>query len=543
MNTQEYLLSHGLSKAFVTKKLHWNIKEDRIDIPVHDIDGTTPYTRTRMLSGDAKFLITPGVRPSIPYGIDRIQDATDIVFCEGEPDTARLLQSGIPAITFPSGVTSAHSIDPKYLDLLKGRTIHIALDNDDAGQSQVLPLANLLASHGATAKILSFPSSYKDICEYLIDHTTEDFYSLMENAKDADQSRLETFASQFPILTTTEFLATNYPQPKWLISPLIRMDGISLLVGESGTGKTIFSLQVAKAISDGSLFIDKYPSTQLNTLILDKENTPADIQKLAISMGINTPNIHHLFTAEDYQLMDETGHPTPFAESLTLYTAHHHIQVVILDSVIDFLIGDENTSTDVAKNILVWKSIFPGITLLGIHHEGKAPLHGRRSASDRIRGSSVWKSAAQSILSLSVIDPLDPSTILVEHTKVRGGAKCQPFEIHMDITHHDSETQVTGYSFLREVTEEKLTSEKCKDAIVSFLAKNPKIFYSYDQIIQSINNEDFSMRTIRESINDMCEIKDLEKIGKGGRGDAFKVRLTNANSYQEVENYLASETV
>jgi hypothetical protein len=239
--------------------------------------------------------------------------------------------------------------------------------------------------------------------------------------------------------------------------------------------------------------------------------------------------------------MDENGLPTPFANNLTLYIKTNNITTIILDSVIDFLIGDENSSVDVAKNILVWRSIFPNCTILGIHHEGKAPIKGKRSSSDRIRGSSVWKSAAQSILSLSVINPLDPATLLVEHTKVRGGAKCKPFEIRMDIKQLPTESIVTGYTFMREVTEEKITSEKAKDAVIEYLAKNPKLFYTIPDITEAIRNDDFTDRTIRTIINEMCDIKDLERIGKGLKNDPYKVRLINANSYQEVEEFMDTQ--
>lgn len=542
MDTKEYLIEHGLSASFVTKKLKWKLFTDRIEIPVFDIHGNLAYTRTRMLSGNQKFLSQQGAKLTIPYGIDSLLESDEVVFCEGEPDAAKLKQSGIPAVTFPSGVASVSSIAPEYLALFSNKTVYVTLDTDQAGQQAVPKLVKTLEEAGAFVKILSLPSSVKDVCEYFADHTIEDFYSLMQSSQSSEDITLSTFSEQYPILSTKEFINNEYPSPVWLVDSLIRMDGISLIVGESGTGKTIFTLSLAKAVSSGSLFLNKFETTPFRVLMLDKENTPADIQKLCLSMQIDSDSIFHLFTPEDYQLLTETGEPTPFSRYLTLFTKKNNIDVVILDSVIDFFIGDENSSVDVAKNINTWRSIFSSSTILGIHHEGKSSPHAKRSASDRIRGSSVWKSAAQSILSLSVINPLDPATLLVEHTKVRGGAKCQPFEIHMDIAKgqgsDNTATSVLGYSFVRELTEEKLATEKAEDAIITFLAKEPKRFFTYQDIVAAIENEEFSRRTIETSVRNMCDAKNLISRGKGGKNDPFRFQIANASSYKDVEEFI-----
>lgn len=546
MDSKEYLLNHGLDEEFVTKRLGWKLHPDKIEIPVFNLEGKKAYTRYRMFTGEHKFLTEKGAKLNQLYRIAQAAKAETIIFCEGEPDCAKLWQEGFPATTFPSGVKSLTSTSTpegqarvnEIVAPLFGKTIYLCLDNDEAGQSTVQKFAKILRSINCQVHIVTLPKQYKDVCDYFVGgQTKDDFTQIINTSPTYEQTILAKYSQQYPILDNQTFHTTTYPPAKWLIDKLIRIGGISFLVGESGTGKTIASLSIAKAVSEGSSWLDKYPSTQMKVLIVDKENTPADIQKLYKTMGIRNDNIFNFFTEDDYQLVGEDNKPTEIADYLSLFVKTNNIGLVILDSAIDFLIGDENSSGDVATNINHWRNIFAPASILTIHHDSKQDPRYKKKSADRMRGSGVWLSSAQSVLSFSVISPANPEELLVEHAKVRGGAKSKPFQIKMMVRPDPvkpEETIVDGYKYIREVNEVKLKMEETKKAIIEFLTDHPTEGFSSKEIIDNLRGVIDNPRNISTALPILTSDGDIEKGGSGKRGDAFVYKICVSNMSEKL---------
>lgn len=545
MDAKEYLLNHGLDEEFVTKRLGWKLHPDKIEIPVFNLEGKKAYTRYRMFTGEHKFLTEKGAKLNQLYRISQAIKNETIIFCEGEPDCAKLWQEGLPATTFPSGVKSLTSTSTpegqarvnEIIAPLFGKTIYLCLDNDEAGQSTVTSFAKVLKSINCQVHIVTLPEQYKDVCEYLKENSNTDFYSVIKSSPTYEQTILAKYSQQYPILDNQTFHSTEYPPSKWLIDKLIRIGGISFLVGESGTGKTIASLSIAKAVSEGSPWLDKYPSTQMKVLIVDKENTPADIQKLYKTMGIKNDNIFNFFTEDDYQLIGEDNKPTEVAEYLSLFVKTNNIGLVILDSAIDFLIGDENSSGDVATNINHWRNIFSPASILTIHHDSKQDPRYKKKSADRMRGSGVWLSSAQSVLSFSVLSIAHPEELLVEHAKVRGGAKSKPFQIKMKIRPDPfkaNETIVEGYEYVREVNEVKLKIDEAKKSIIEFLSQSPTQSFTAKEITDNLKGQIDNPRNISTALPMLIEEGDIEKDGSGKRGDPFVYKMCVSNMSEKL---------
>lgn len=536
MTPQEYLTSHSLKEPFV-KERGWEWDDQKITIPIFDESGKFLYNKYRQLSGDVKFTADPGSHPTL-YMAEHITKLTEVVLCEGEPDCVRLWQAGVPAVTGTFGVST---FSTKLATPLKGKTVYICLDTDEPGQEAVQKYYRVLTEVGATPKILNLPTGYKDTSEYLTDnHTKADFNQLKANSLTQEEQLFNKFSQSYPILDNQTFHTTTYPPTKWLVDKLIRIGGISILVGESGTGKTIASLSIAKAISEGTPWLDKYPTTQMKVLILDKENTPSDIQRLYQTMGIRNPNIFNFFTEDEYNLIDEKGNPSEMANYLSIFIRTNNIGLVILDSAIDFLIGDENSSGDVATNINLWRTIFTPASILTIHHDGKQDPRSKKKSADRMRGSSVWLSAAQSVLSFSVLSPLNPSQLMVEHSKVRGGAKSKPFQIEMVIRpdpFHPTETIVDGYKYIKELNIVKLVGDKTKEAILEFLEKHIETVFTAKEIFDEIGSEEIKQKNVGIALPQLARDGEIEKVsGCGAKGTAFGYKMCVSNVLENIEN-------
>lgn len=351
-------------------------------------------------------------------------------------------------------------------------------------------------------------------------------------------------SKKYPILDNTTFFTKEYPPQKWLIDKLLRIGGISFLVGESGTGKTLVSLSIAKAISEGSLWLDHFPTTQMKVLIIDKENTPVDIQKHYQSMNIQSPNIYNFFTEENYDLLNKQAKLTPIAIYLQSFIKENDIGLVILDSAIDFLIGEENDSQTVAANINGWKEMCGQATILSIHHFKKADMRIKVKAADMLRGSSVWLSSAQSVLAFSVASLNNPEFLIVEHAKTRSGRKQKPFEIEMTIRadyRNLTETVVTGFKYVKEVSELKLKIDTAKEATLKLLTDNPDTEYTATEIKGLLATQGVIDKNIDLALPQLVQEGEIyNSSGTGVRGSpkAYKVCVTNMleNIIKEEEN-------
>lgn len=344
---------------------------------------------------------------------------------------------------------------------------------------------------------------------------------------------------RFPIVLASSFVKMEFPTSSWIIEKLIKKGGISFIIGEPGTGKTIASLSIVKAISTSTPWLDKFPAMKAKVLVLDKENSPADIQSLYKTLGINNDNVYNLFTEEDYEFITDKGKITEVGTYLQTFIKEKNIDVVIMDSAIDFLKGDENSSIVVATNINKWREICGDASILAIHHEGKQDPRNKKKAADRSRGSSVWVSSAQSIISLSVMSQESPEKLIVEHTKVRGAKKMRPFQIEMIIRpdpFHPNETVVDGYKYIREIEAVKLTEDKTKEAIIDFLEKHLDTVFTSQEIFDEIGSDEIKQRNIGMALPKLANDGDIQKLsGYGAKGNAYGYKMCVSNVLESAE--------
>lgn len=217
---------------------------------------------------------------------------------------------------------------------------------------------------------------------------------------------------------------------------------------------------------------------------------------------------------------------------------------MILDSAIDFLIGEENDSQTVAANINGWREMAGSATLLSIHHFKKADIRIKVKAADMLRGSSVWLSSAQSVLAFSVVSLDHPEFLIVEHAKARSGRKQKPFEIEMDIRpdyRNPEETVIGGFKYVKEVSDIKLKIDTAKEAVLKLLSDNPDTEYTATEIKSILTPQGVIDKNIDLALPQLAQEGEIyNSSGTGVRGSpkAYKVCVTNMleNIIKEEEN-------
>ena len=153
--------------------------------------------------------------------------------------------------------------------------------------------------------------------------------------------------------TTNQHIFTIYTEPlgfdpslstlHWLWEQRLPLAGITLLDGDHGTGKSLFSLQLAARVSSGTPMLDNTTTKPSGVIIVTPHihATTTQLPRLA-AMGANLPNIEILsyVPADTPNSTTHTYRPFSFPEDLTyLFEAVDRVnaRLIILDPFINLL--------------------------------------------------------------------------------------------------------------------------------------------------------------------------------------------------------------
>lgn len=410
---------------------------------------------------------------------------------EGEIDSIVLYKHfGIPAWSASTGGASKTVFRNHLEEFASFKKIFLLYDSDTAGKHGARDVAMILGVE--KCHIVECP--VKDWSDFFaLGYTREDFALLLQRAKPAievlkttreDGKEDETDSkSKYLIVSNEEFLKMNFPKNPWLIQSIIRARGITVVAGDGGTGKSLFVLFMLLSILEGSEWLGEFDVPEpKKVLLLDKENDNENIQTNLKSMGITNKNLHIAMYPPSFQLMEfnsdtKMWQKTKAAELLHEHVVNQGIQVVVLDSFVDFFQGNENDPVQIAEFAASCQEIFPNCAIIIIHHESKPAQNSpQRKAGHRMRGSTHIYNMLGSALSISVNDLEKPEIIYVEHSKVRGGEKQKPFEVKMVIEldpDNKKETVVRGFEYLGEASPIRRKIDEAKQEIMNIAREHP----------------------------------------------------------------------
>ena len=190
----------------------------------------------------------------------------------------------------------------------------------------------------------------------------------------------------FTIDEVSDFKATEAR-----IEGVMSTGALIILVGQSGSGKTFYALEMAASLSDGSDFFGNKVK-QSSVLYVDlegrlhmrnriralKQHKNRDSSKLSIAFG-------------DLDLATESGQAI-----LTEKSASY--DVVIIDTFRASHSANENDSGEMASVLtFLLRLTWQGKNVILVHHSGKQG----ESENSKIRGSSAIRAAANSVIFLS----------------------------------------------------------------------------------------------------------------------------------------------
>jgi DNA primase len=155
---------------------HLKFPKHELIIFWRDADDRVTTLQRRVLHSGAesrKYVFPSGRAPIQPYGVERLADdvaTTDIAYVEGATDVlayrALCAHSGYRRVVL--GLPGVSAWRPGWAEHARGRTAHIALDADEAGDRAATRIAEDLRRAGAVRVLRQRPRGAKDWAQLLV---------------------------------------------------------------------------------------------------------------------------------------------------------------------------------------------------------------------------------------------------------------------------------------------------------------------------------------------------------------------------------------
>lgn len=214
-----------------------------------------------------------------------------------------------------------------------------------------------------------------------------------------------------------DMLTTAAPPIKWLIRDFMPANKVCLLTAPGGTGKSLFTLQLAFSVSGGATLAGQWTDIEPgSTLVVSAEDDRDDVHRRLQAIletytddfSLDTDYIDHLLQAvtagfhhismvgKNAHLTHKKGNQCELTEGvtkiITLARAIPDLKLIIFDPVSRFRGGDENSQEDVTRFVEALEKIkqATGATILAVHHANKASM--REGGADQqyaARGASA----------------------------------------------------------------------------------------------------------------------------------------------------------
>ena len=229
-------------------------------------------------------------------------------------------------------------------------------------------------------------------------------------------------------------MAKEWPENPFWMTPYIPQGAVILFYGRAGIGKSAVTWQLAQAIQLGEP-IWGMPTQQTNVLYLELD-TPENLMtqrfKQAEPTFVPAFSIATEAISWDYRQF-LSPNPTGDAEHVmhTLSDMHRDYQygVVFIDALREVVPGDLSASGIARRVYDAFKTIFPGSSLVFIHHERKsgAQVFGASDPLQSAAGSMEFINVAQVALRFH----RKGRDTWLEHGKSQASAEFEPLPISL----------------------------------------------------------------------------------------------------------------
>ena len=336
----------------------------------------------------------------VPFQLPKFSGAETIYVPEGEKDCESLARFGLVGTTNAGGGNAKWRTE--YNQHFKGKQVVILPDNDPPGRDHGLDVAANLYGVAQSVKILYLPGlpDKGDVSDWIQAGGTGD--QLAALVKESSEWEPAQESLNVKIVSADVFLATEIERPSAIIGSGIFMGGSGLiLTGESGIGKSLFSIELAVKLSKGLSVWNYGVDKPYKILFIQKENPDYSVQTRLrrICKGLEARSITNIFMVE--RTFDADIGKTDDLEKMQRLIKKTGAEIVILDPLSSYHSANENNNIAMRQvlNGLTGISVAIGCSWIVLHHEGK-PSDGKLDKW-RFRGASSIRDWADTMIGLT----------------------------------------------------------------------------------------------------------------------------------------------
>lgn len=388
--------SHGL-----------RIEGDRLLISLIGDDGKIQTLQSIDASGRKMFVSDAPVSGGLfVIGGKVASSETPVLLCEGYATAASLYEATgyVTVCAFNSGNMPkvAERLALRYPD----KTYIVAGDDDrgkasNAGREAALASAAILKSEaifpafapdssGTDFNDMASESGQEALCRYIVDGVPP------EGASE-DEGPIRT-------VDAFDFDESAIPVRPWIIPGVMLSRHTHMLVAPGGSGKSLFTLQLAITLATGAQWGDWKPKRRCRSLVINVEDDiDEQRRRLAAARAVMAPDPAMLkgmirLAEEPETIVVAKIDPAkkavvtaPIVADMCRYIEKNKIDVLIVDPFAETFEGDENSNSEVKWAMKVWRDDIAratGCAVYLVHHTVKYASGGAGNA-DMIRGAGA----------------------------------------------------------------------------------------------------------------------------------------------------------
>lgn len=230
----------------------------------------------------------------------------------------------------------------------------------------------------------------------------EDFADMVDGEPVFDEpDEVAADSVGFDVVDAFDFDEAQIPPRPWVVPGVILSGYTHILAAPGGSGKSLFTLQMAIMLARGEPWGTFTPRRKAKTLIINVEDD-LDEQRRRLAAALRVMDADKRELASMVHLVRDTENivvagfdenrramvATPIVAALVEYIRHHGIDVLIVDPFAETFEGDENDNSEVKWAMKIWRDQIAratGCAVYLVHHTTKGAA-GKAGDADVVRG-------------------------------------------------------------------------------------------------------------------------------------------------------------